>query len=82
MSPSEEHLEAASWWTVCCSACYLYGEDSSLGLCSGSQVVSIMNASLSHYIHSSYNSLLVSTVFRPYQTLSGRWAFVKIVILI
>ena len=24
MSPSEEHLEAASLWTVCCSACYLY----------------------------------------------------------
>ena len=62
VSPSEEHLQAASLWTVCCSACFLYGEDSSLGLCSGSQAVSIMNASLSRYTHSSYNSLLVSTV--------------------
>ena len=78
MSPSEEHLEAASMLQ-----CMLpLWEDSSLGLCSGSQVGSITNASLSHYMHSSYNSLLVSTVFRPYQTLSGRWDFVKIVILI
>lgn len=73
MSPSEEHLEAASRVDSIQCMLPLWRVIVLLVFAVSVQVVSIMNASSIHYMIVP-TTLLVSTVFRPYQTLPGRWA--------